>query len=197
MLALARVTLIVLTAAGAGAVTVTVTDALTVPTAAAMVAVPAPLAVTRPPETVATVASDVVLATSGTPRGQCPRLPLEVRVFAVERAGPPDRLHHVCAELLGDVARRVLWLHVRGSRQRDLHQLMRAERIIDGLQQRGREALMPHMNDRTQMMRLGPERSTLARGQRHRLPPCVTRNNGYGLMGSPSQKRPSGAMRIT
>src|SRR5260221_2312549 len=60
MLALARVTLIVLTAAGAGAVTVTVTDALTVPTAAAMVAVPAPLAVTRPPETVATVASDVV-----------------------------------------------------------------------------------------------------------------------------------------
>src|SRR5258708_39260870 len=60
MLALARVTLIVLTAAGAGAVTVTVTDALTVPTAAVTVAVPAPLAVTSPPETVATVASDVV-----------------------------------------------------------------------------------------------------------------------------------------
>src|SRR5205085_10122577 len=57
-------------------------------------------------------------------------LPLEIRILAVQRARAADGLHHVSAHCLRELVRCILGLGVGRLRQRDLHQLVRAQRVI-------------------------------------------------------------------
>jgi hypothetical protein len=59
------------------------------------------------------------------------------------------------------VGRQVLWLLVGVLAQRDLHELARAQRVVDRLDDSGRDALVPHVHGGFQVVRFGAELSAL------------------------------------
>src|SRR5689334_12916048 len=124
-------------------------------------------------------------------------LPLEVRVFPIERAGAADGLDHLGAELLGQLVRGILRRDVGRLGQRHLHQLVRPERVIERLTQRVGEAVVPDVYDRGEVVRLGAQLGALLGRERHRRPAFMRRKSGYGLIASPSQYLPSAGMRMT
>src|SRR5689334_7589138 len=124
-------------------------------------------------------------------------LPLEVRVLPVERAGAADGLHHVGAELLGQLARGVLRRDVGRPGQRDLHQLVRPQRVVERLTQRVGEAVMADVHEGGEVVRLGAQLGAFLGRERHRRAACMRRKSGYGLIASPSQYLPSAGMRMT
>src|SRR5436190_9621891 len=137
-------------------------------------------------------------ATTGSAPGRRrPFLPLQVGILPVERAGTADRLHHLGTELLGQLVRRILRGDVGRLGERDLHQLVRAQRVVQRLPQCVGESVMPDVHERGEMMRLGAQRGALLRRERHGRPACMRRKSGYGLIASPSQYLPSAGMRMT
>src|SRR4029079_1029853 len=124
-------------------------------------------------------------------------LPLEVRIFPVERAGAADGLHHIGTELLGQLVRGILGRDVGRLGQRDLHQLVGPQRIVERLAQRIGEALVPDVHDRGEVVRLGAQLGAFLRRERHRRAAFMRRKSGYGLIASPSQYLPSAGMRMT
>src|SRR6185369_3439645 len=137
-------------------------------------------------------------ATTGSAPGRrSTLLPLEVRVLPVERAGAADGLYHVGAELLGQLARRVLRREVGRLGERDLHQLVRPQHVVERLTQRIGEAVVPDVHDRGEVVRLGAQRGALLGRERHRRPACMRRKSGNGLIASPSQYLPSAGMLMT
>jgi hypothetical protein len=92
---------------------------------------------------------------------------VEIRIVAIQRARTPDRLHNVGANLFRDLARGLFRLHVGCLRERNLHELVRPQRIIDGLQQGVRESLMTHVHEWIQMMCFSTELGALLRRQCH------------------------------
>ena len=100
----------------------------------------------------------------------------ELRVLAVERRGSTDDLHDIRGERRRELVRGVANREVGGFRELKLHQLVCAERVVDGLAGCVSQSVLADVDHRAKMVRLGTEVGALFRGERH------SREFGYFLV---------------
>jgi TonB family protein len=94
-------------------------------------------------------------------------LSLEIGVLAIERRGAPDDLDDHGAGLPGQSLRDLARLLVDGTTELDLHELAGAQHVVEGGEERRRDALSSKVHERVQMVGLGPEFGTLLSSNRH------------------------------
>ena len=82
------------------------------------------------------------------PPGRNAVLSLELRILAIERRRLADHLHDVGAHRAREVVRGVLHVDVGVLRELDLHQLVRAQRIVDRLRERVGEPVLSDVDGR-------------------------------------------------
>lgn len=92
---------------------------------------------------------------------------MKVRVYAKQRRRLPDHLHDVRIERTRQFIRRVLGAHVGGFGELDLYQLPRAKRVVHGLSEGVRQAVMPDVDGCREVVRLGAQRGALFRRKGH------------------------------